>query len=107
MTFRRSLVMNLAYPQIQDAVSEFFGTSAGSPDMQILKAADLGIVDIPCTFGVLQVMINKIYFGRGIAMGYLYGPDMELCVPLETKIKWTKHHRIVCIIRKGLEGGQR
>lgn len=99
--------MNLAYPQIQDAVSEFFGTGAGSPDMQIIKAYELGIVDRTCMFGILQAMINKIYFGRGIIIGYLNGPNMKLCVPLEEVITWTEHHRIVCIIRKGLEGGSR
>ena len=71
--------------------------------MNISPAASLGLVGRETTFGSLQHLLNKKYNGRGIAIGYFKGSDLELCVQLGEKITWEEGHRVVSIVRD-LEG---
>ena len=97
----RSLTMNLAYPQIQDAMEELIGGIPKSPEVCIVNAQELLCkLPVQTSFGALQHIINGRYKGRGIALGYFEGKfELKMCVRLGEKITWTDKHRVVAIVR--------
>ena len=98
----RSLVMNLAYPQIQDAMSELLGAKPFTPNITIIPVEKLGVLDRSMQFGTLQHIFQKMYVGRAIALGYLRGAELRLSVPQHEKFTWVAGDRIITIIRRDI-----
>jgi len=100
----RALVMALAYPEIQAAVSELFDDNGsldnGTPVIDTISPASIGIVNKSVAFGAVQIVVGRIYTnGLIAAIGYfdaaqgnelflapnrgslrLWGPDDQIAV---------------------------
>jgi hypothetical protein len=98
----RSLTMNLAYPQIQDAMSELLGAVPFTPNITIISVEKLGFVGVEMAFGTLQHVFQTLYRGRAIVLGYMKGIGLEIAVPQHLRITWEEGDRIVAIIRRQL-----
>jgi len=96
----RSLVMNLAYPEIQDALSELIVSVPNTPEVGFIETRALGIQGATTSFGAVQHILSGIYKGRASSIGYFHENKMCLC-PLPTeKILWSDRYRIIVIYRK-------
>jgi hypothetical protein len=96
----RSLVMNLAYPQISDAISELISSVKESPEVEFVAAPHLGIEDSTVSFGAVQRILNQTWDSRAVCIGIADHSDFEFAPPLSKKTKFTHDHRLICIIRK-------
>lgn len=114
----RTVAMNLAYPQIQESVMELVSTQAGTPEVELFSPEVLGIPlnDFKTTsslsggdnnkktslhFGCIQYMLDSLYVGYAVAIGYILAENGELVLspsPSEN-IHWCRNDRIVVIIR--------
>lgn len=91
--------MNLAYPQIEGAVFELFSRFSFEPEIEFLSTSLLGIVNRNITFGALTHLINTLFGGRGIPIGYFDKSKLNLVPKPDEDVLWTKDHRVVAIIR--------
>jgi len=96
----RTLVLNLAYPQIWDALSEMLSPRPNSPEIEIVSCSTLGIIGNEVSIGAVQHMLSKLYFGCAVAIGYMSGVEMTLAPSSGSKVLWTKDHRLITIVRK-------
>lgn len=98
----RTLVMSLAYPQIQDAISDLITTHEATANIAIVSAAALGLTEDrgPLAFGAVAHLVLEVYKFRGVAVGYLTLNDLYLVPSLDEEVTWTESHRIVCFLRR-------
>ena len=96
----RSLVVNLAFPQIWDAISEFVGSENLSPKVEFFESEVLGILGKTVSFGAVQHILMKLYNGSCVGIGYYLGSTMRLVVSPGTKVDWTAAPRVIVIIRR-------
>ena len=92
--------MNLAYPQIQDALSDLLVYIPDSPEIDFISTEDLGIEDYSVTFGAVQHILSHNFQGFAVAIGYFYKNQLFMCPPQSHEVNWTEDHRIVAILRK-------
>jgi hypothetical protein len=105
----RTMAMNLAYPQIQESVMELVSTQAGTPEVELFSPEVLGIPvneewaggTRSMHFGVIQHILDSLYVGYAVAVGYILASNGELVLSPSpaTKINWYRNDRIVTIIR--------
>ena len=95
----RSLVMNLAFPQIWDSLSELFSRTPTGPEIVFLDAGAIGLAGKTCTVGALQHLINGQYNGCGVVLGYFSAGDKIMSPPPGQVVDWMEQHRIIAIIR--------
>jgi len=95
----RFLAINLAYPQIWDALSELFNYVEYGPEFDLLSASELGLVNHTTSFGVINHLLDKLYDGHAIAIGYLTGSKMSVNPAPGEKITWLENNRLVCVRR--------
>lgn len=96
----RSLAMNIAYPQIQDALSELINTERCTPEIDFINPRHLGIKrNQRATLGCVQELLFKTHKARGVAIGYQQGNKLFFAPVAHLPVTWTKQHRIVLICR--------
>mmetsp|Transcript_13606 Transcript_13606/g.27862 ORF Transcript_13606/g.27862 Transcript_13606/m.27862 type:complete len:1028 (-) Transcript_13606:78-3161(-) len=96
----RSLAMNLAYPQIQDAVSEI--VLPDGPGIEFITCQHLGIAGFKVSFGAVRSIVVTKYEGRAIPIGYVYGPKKTIVPDVNKIIEWTNEYRVICLVRGGV-----
>lgn len=99
----RVLVMNLTYPQINDAVTELI--MPGGPEIDFLGPDQLGILGKAVSFGTVQYMVvmdvgGVEVEGDAVVIGYYEGSELVLTPSPDTKVTWTDYHRFVVIWRR-------
>jgi len=95
----RCLVMNLAYPQIQDALTELILQEKVAVDF--VAPADLGIEGLRATFGAVQFIVcaGQVVDGYAAAIGYFNGPMLVMCPDPREHIEWTSACRVIILVR--------
>lgn len=93
----RSLVMNVAYPQMWDAVSELLGL--GGPDINFMAPVDLGILELEVSCGAVQHLVGEAYHGFGVAIGIMVGTELRMRMRPGDKIRLSALDRIAVISR--------
>lgn len=94
----RSLVMNVAYPQMWDAVSELLGH--GGPDINFMAPVDLGILELEVSFGAVQHLVGDAYHGFGVAIGVMVGTELRMRLSPGDNIRLSALDRVVVIARE-------
>mmetsp|Transcript_16355 Transcript_16355/g.19346 ORF Transcript_16355/g.19346 Transcript_16355/m.19346 type:complete len:1124 (+) Transcript_16355:43-3414(+) len=105
----RTIAMTLAYPQIQASVMELVSTQAGTPEIELFSPEVLGVPineewiggDRKLQFGVLQNLLDHLYIGYAVAIGYILASDGILVLSPDpgSNISWHRNDRIVTIMR--------
>jgi len=101
----RSLVQNLAYPQMQAALSELLshGVQDAGADLDFLTSHSCGIADKEVAVGVVQRIILELYQSRAQCIGFFEGAKLVLNPRASQKVHWSAKHRIIVIVRGGTE----
>ena len=85
--YARTLALGLAYPQINVSMGEIFlGVQAGdgTPMLDLIDMKSLGLVGQSVPFGTIQYLVNELFDGYAVAIGFLFkGGDMLLAPTLE------------------------
>jgi hypothetical protein len=95
----RSLAMNMAYPQIQDALADLIGVHATSAEIVFVSASALGLVGSVLPFGAAAHLVHLVYHGRAVALGRIALADLSLAPRPDEDVEWTANHRLVCFRR--------
>jgi hypothetical protein len=96
----RTLVMNLAYPEIQGAVSDLITNHArDSPNIMILEPDNLGILGQKANLGMIQVLLARKHNSRAVALGWFQGTKMVICPSFRKMVEFTEEYRIIIILR--------
>mmetsp|Transcript_24024 Transcript_24024/g.54205 ORF Transcript_24024/g.54205 Transcript_24024/m.54205 type:complete len:363 (-) Transcript_24024:140-1228(-) len=93
----RTLVMSLAYPQIQDALTELVGNVPGSPSIDFIHPGDIGILRQKVTVGALQILIHQKYQERGVLVGYQKHGAMTIADSVEETVELGEADRVIII----------
>jgi hypothetical protein len=95
----RCLVMNLAYPQIQDALSELIAQDGVVIDF--VAPADLGIEGLRVSFGAVQYIVcaKEVVDGYAVAIGYFNGAALVMVPDPALYLEWSSSFRVVIIVR--------
>jgi len=101
----RSLVQNLAYPQMQAALSELLshGVQDAGADLDFLTSHSCGIADKEVAVGVVQRIILELYQSRAQCIGFFEGAKLVLNPRASQKVHWSAKHRIIVIVRGGMK----
>jgi hypothetical protein len=105
----RTMAMTLAYPQIQASVMELVSTQAGTPEVELFSPEVIGVPinedwaggSRKLCFGVMQYLLDNLYNGYAVAVGYILASDGLLVLSPDpgSSIAWYRNDRIVAIIR--------
>jgi len=96
----RSLAMNVAFPQMWDAVSELVSSVPNSPEVEFVEPFHLGILGKKVSFGAVQHIMCSAYKGTGVAIGVAVKSDIRLQPRLGEVFEWGTHHRVIVIARR-------
>ena len=96
----RSLAMTLAYPQIQDALSELIISLPNSPEVNFVSPSSLNIEGKALSFGAVQHILSEAFRGRAIAIGFFKEEQMELCPRPGLRATWDSSYRFIIIMRR-------
>mmetsp|Transcript_28720 Transcript_28720/g.64175 ORF Transcript_28720/g.64175 Transcript_28720/m.64175 type:complete len:264 (-) Transcript_28720:228-1019(-) len=101
----RSLGLNMAYPQIYEAVSPLLKHTPNEPNVGLVRPARLGLVGLEVSLGAVQHRILEDHKGTAAAIGYSLESNLVFAPDPRTKILWTDEYRIVVITREPVSGG--
>ena len=96
----RSLATNLAYPEIQGALSELLMSEHGSPEIEMLSPRLLGIEGRRVSFGTVQQLLQSRYNCRATALGWFEKAQLVMVPPRGAAPVWDTSFRVIVIIRK-------
>jgi len=108
----RVLAMSLAYPEIDNAITELVDGEAGTPEVDFLSAAQLHITNKTVTFGAIQIAVLSLFKYRGVAIGFIQqssigdrvcgssgGSQLKLAPNPNERRTWLPNDRIVVMVR--------
>ena len=96
----RALCMNLCYPQIWDAVSEFIMAKDNGPQVEFLDAEHLLLAGKTVSVRGLQHVLSNICDDCCVAIGYMSGSKLVLVEDPTVPIAWTAEDRVIAIRRR-------
>ena len=93
----RSLVMNLAYPQIYASLDDLFAPDSGV-DIEFMSTTALGIEDGALkTWASIHQAVAVTFKHRCVAIGYFENNALNLAPAMGKTIAWNLEHRVIVI----------